>query len=193
MALGRDDDSQLGRHVGEELDRDGVAADTLDRLERELAAVDPDLFLLPETVGDVRRRDRAEQRSRRPRIRVEAQLELREPVGDRARLVDGLRLVPRALRVAPLELAHQAGRRRLGESARQQVVACVAARDADDLSAQADLVDVLTEDDLHQRSSLSRPRSPRSPRPPLRSSRPSATYGSSAISRARLTATATCR
>ena len=77
MALGRDDELQLGGHIGEELDRDDVAADALDRLEYELAAVDPDLLLLPETVGDVRRRDRAEQRSRRPRIRVEAQLELR--------------------------------------------------------------------------------------------------------------------
>jgi len=55
--------------------------------------------------------------------------------------------------------------------------------------AQADLLDVLEQDDLHQRSSRSR--RPRPP-PPRGSSTPSATYGSSAISRARFTAVATC-
>ena len=41
------------------------------------------------------------------------------------------------------------GRRRLGELPGQQVVAGVPAGDVDDLAAQADLLDVLPEDDLH--------------------------------------------
>src|SRR5581483_5464832 len=145
---------------------------------------------LPQAVGNVRRRDRSEQRSCRARVHVEPQLELLEPRRDRASLVDRLRLVACALGIPPLELAHEAGRRRLRKPAREQEVPGVAARNADDLTAQPELVDVLAKDDLHQRSSLSRPRSPR---PPPRSSRPSATYGRSAISRARFTATATCR
>src|SRR6185437_13108818 len=72
---------------------------------------------------------------------------------------------------------------------RQEVVAGVAAGDRDDVAAKADVLDVREEDDLHQRSPL-----PRSRRPPprSRSSAPSATYGSNAISRARFTAVATC-
>src|SRR5439155_13419816 len=66
--------------------------------------------------------------------------------------------------------------------------------DVDDLAAEPDLLDVFSKDDLHCRYRYrSRSRSPRSRRPSGRSSRPSATYGRSAISRARLTATATCR
>ena len=41
------------------------------------------------------------------------------------------------------------GRRELGEPARQQVVARVAARDVHHLAAQAEALDVLTQDDLH--------------------------------------------
>ena len=51
-----------------------------------------------------------------------------------------------------VDLAHlgDPGRRRvLGEPARKQVVAGVAARDVDDLAAQAELLDVLEQDDLH--------------------------------------------
>ena len=76
----------------------------------------------------------------------------------------------RAVGVHLLELGHAGRRRVLGELPREQEVAGEPARDLDDLAAQADLVDVLPEDDLHQ----------------------FVTYGSSAISRARLTATATC-
>ena len=66
-----------------------------------------------------------------------------------------------------------AGRGLLGEAPREQEVAGVAARDVDDLAAQADLLDVAEQDDFHR-------------------AQPE-TYGSSAISRARLTATATWR
>src|SRR5215210_5216440 len=42
------------------------------------------------------------------------------------------------------------GRRRLGELARQQIVAREPRSDVDDLAAQADLLDVLSQDDLHR-------------------------------------------
>ncbi len=96
-----------------------------------------------------------------------------EHVGDLAGLLYGAGLVPRALLVDALQLRDAAGGGRLGEPARQEVVAGVAARDAHDLAAEADLLDVCEQDHLHG----------------YRAS----TYGSSAISRARLTATATCR
>src|SRR4051794_41417871 len=47
-ALGRDDEAKLYGDVGEELDRDRVATDPLDRLESDLAAVHAGLLLLPE-------------------------------------------------------------------------------------------------------------------------------------------------
>jgi hypothetical protein len=82
--------------------------------------------------------------------------------------------VPRPLRIPLLELADERGRRRLGEAAGQQEVAGVPTCDVDELAAQAELLDVLIEDHVH-RGYLSE------------------TYGSRAISRARFTATATCR
>jgi hypothetical protein len=42
-ALGRHDEPEVCGDLGEDLDRDGVAADVLDRLELQLAPVDPDL------------------------------------------------------------------------------------------------------------------------------------------------------
>ena len=93
--------------VGEEVDLDGVAADPLDRLHLELAPVDADLLLVPEPVGDVGRGHRAEERRRSGRRCVEAQLERLDPAGDRARLVDRLRLVAGPLGVALLELADE--------------------------------------------------------------------------------------
>ena len=74
------------------------------------------------------------------------------------------------LLVALLELGHLRGRGHLGEAAREQVVAGEAARHADHVAAQANVIDVAAEDDVHQ----------------------SETYGRRAISRARLTAIATC-
>ena len=74
---------------------------------------------------------------------------LLERRGDRLRVLDGLRLVACPLRVALLELGDARRRRLLGELARQEEVARVAARDRDDVAAEADVVDVLEEDDLH--------------------------------------------
>ena len=173
LALRSDHEPQVGRHVGEQLERDGVPPDPLDRVHLELAAVDAQLLLLPEPVGHVRRGDRAEQRAGRAGRHVEAQLERLEPRGERARLVDRLGVVAGPLRIALLELLDERGRRHLGEPPREEEVARVAAGDVDDLAAQAELVDVLLENDFHAYLSP--------------------TYGRRAISRARFTATATWR
>src|SRR5262249_28285105 len=125
-----------------------------------------------ELVGDVRRRHRPEQRPGRPGLHVEAQDGLAEHLGDLGRLLGRTCLVPGALLVDALDLRDPAGRRDLREPPREQVVAGVAALDVDDLAAQAELLDVLEQDDLHRYPD---------------------TYGSSAISRARFTATATIR
>ena len=65
--LGDDERLDLDVHVLEELDRDRVAADALDRVDRDLAPVDANLPRAPDLVGDVGRRDRAEERARRAR------------------------------------------------------------------------------------------------------------------------------
>src|SRR6185295_3395904 len=80
---------------------------------------------------------------------VEPKLDTLDALRDPARLVDRLRLVPRTLRVALLELLHEPGRGDLGKPAREQEVARVPACDVDDVAAQAELVDVLRENDVH--------------------------------------------
>ncbi len=175
-ALGHDREAEGRGHVGEELDRNFEAADPLDRLgEVELAPVDPDPLALPDPVGDVRRRDRAEERAGLAGLDVEAELGTLELLHELLRVLEALRLVLGAARGELLELRHAAPRRGLGEPSRQQVVAREARGDVDDLAAEAYLLDVLSQDDLHQRSRSRSPRSPRSRRPSGRSSRPSAT------------------
>ena len=150
-ALGHDERAHGRGHVGEELDGDFVAADLLDRLGQvDLAPVDADLRHLPELVGEIGRRDRAEQRPGRAGLDVEAELRLLERRRQLARLVERRGLLPRALRGALLDLGDPRRRGRLGEPARDQEVPRVPARDVDDLAAQADLLDVLAQDDLHQ-------------------------------------------
>ena len=60
-----------------------------------------------------------------------------------------VRLVAGAVLLALLVLGEERGRRRLRELARLEVVAHVPARDVHDVAAQADLLDVLQEDDFH--------------------------------------------
>ena len=57
--------------------------------------------------------------------------------------------MPGALRIALLELLHEPGGRDLGEPAREEEVARVAARDVHHVAAQAERVDVLRENDVH--------------------------------------------
>ena len=141
----------LRGHVGEDLDRDRVAADALDRIgEVDLPPVDADLELLPDLVGDVGRGHRAEEDSLRAGVHVEAKLGLAQLLGDLLRVLEALRLVARALRLALLELGHAGRRRLLGEPPRPEVVAQIAARDRDDIAAQADLLHVFQEDDVHR-------------------------------------------
>jgi hypothetical protein len=90
---------------------------------------------------------------------------------DLVRLLGASSLVPRTLRLDALELRDAGGGRSLRQPAREEVVARVPAGDVDDVPAQAELLDVLEEDDVHLDQG--------------------ATYGSSAISRARFTAAAT--
>ena len=111
-----------------------------------------------------------------PALDVEAKLGRLEPRRDRLRLVDGLCLVPGSQGIAALQLPHEAGSGRLGEAARKQEVARVAASHVDDLAAQAEALDVLTKNDLHEsllavprgrrgRAARRRPRDRRGPRP----------------------------
>jgi len=57
--------------------------------------------------------------------------------------------VSRALGLDAAELRHPRGRRRLGQLPWEQVVPGIATGDVDDVAAQADLLDVLQEDDVH--------------------------------------------
>jgi hypothetical protein len=104
---------------------------------------------LPQLVGDVRRRDRAEERPRRACLDVETELDSAELLRDLLSILERLGL---AACTALLELAYLADARRrrlVGKPAREEEVACVATRDVHDLAAETDLVDVLTEDDFH--------------------------------------------
>ena len=140
--------AHLDGDVLEQLDRHLEPSDPLERVAADLAPVDADLVLLPQLVGDVRRRDRSEQRAGGAGLHVESELDLREALRDRLCILERLRL---ALGTSVLDLAHlrDARRcRRVGETAREEEVARVAARDVHDLAAETDLVDVRTEDDF---------------------------------------------
>ena len=176
-ALGDDERLHLGGDVLEDLDRDRVAADALDRRRAR-------------SCGG--RRGSCASRQISSAMSVGVTEPKSEPVGPaftskrssvlrRAssaislRLLGRARLVARALRLdRASSSATRPGVADLGEPAREQVVAGVAARDVDDVAAQAELLDVAEQDDLHRPT-------------------PSRRTGSSAISRARLTATATWR
>src|SRR6185312_16373217 len=129
---------------------DRVAADALDRLgEVDLPPVDADLELLPDLVGDVGRRHGPEEGSLWAGVHVEAKLGLAQLLGDLLRVLEALRLVARALCLSLLELGHAGRRRLLGEPPRPEVVPHIAARNRHDIPAQADLLHVFQEDDVH--------------------------------------------
>src|SRR5580765_5265792 len=147
--FGDDERSHFDGDVLEELDRNLVAADPLDRVAPDLAPVNAHLVLLPQLIRDVGCRHGAEERAGRSRLHVEAKRQLAEPLGDRLCVFEGLCLV---LGAPILDLAHlrdPCRRRLVCKTARKEEVACVAALHADDLPAETDLVDVLTEDDFH--------------------------------------------
>jgi hypothetical protein len=171
-ALGHHEGLHLDLDALEERDRDRVAADALDRVvEADLPAVDPDLPRAPDLVRDVRRRDRAEERPGGAGLHVEREHRLPQRVRDRLGLVGRRRLVAGTLGVPLLELGDLRGRGPLRQLAREEEVARVAVGHVHDLAPEAELLDVVEEDDVHRYPE---------------------TYGSSAISRARLTALATC-
>ena len=106
--------SPCRRHVLEDLDRDRVAADPLDRLGQvDLPPVDADLLLLPELVDDVRRGDRAEETAARAGLDVEAKHGRAELLRDLLGLVGVARLVAGTLLLALLELREERRRRGL--------------------------------------------------------------------------------
>ena len=164
--LGHDHQLDLGRDALEQVDRHRVAADPLDVVDADLAAVDADLADAPDLVGDVGRRDRAEERPGRAGLDVEPQDELAERLGDLVGLFGAARLVHRLLGVDALDLLHPSLRRDLGEVARQQEVAGVPAGDVDDLATQAELLHVFEQDHVHRYSPSSRRRAGARPRGP---------------------------
>ena len=135
--LGNDERLHLHVYVLEELDRDAEAADPLERVAGDLAPVDADLPCSPDLVGDVGRRDRAEERARRAGLHLEPQHGLAEELGDLLSLVRAPRLVLRACGVDLLQLRHARRRGVLRQLAGKQVVPRVAASDVDDVPPQA--------------------------------------------------------
>src|SRR5207253_3046533 len=113
LAALRDDERlHVDGHVLEDLDRNVVAPDPLDVVDADLAAVDADLARAPDLVGDVGGRHRAEEDAVRAGLDVEPKHGLPERLGDLLALLEARGLVPRANRVALLELG-DTGRRRL--------------------------------------------------------------------------------
>src|SRR5213592_2787494 len=117
-------------------------------------------FLLPRGLAQVAspglKRDLERREAQRARHEAKTVEEARaiasrlEPGRDRAGLLDRLRFVPRALRLAALEVALQPRARDLRQPARQEEVPRVPAGDVDDLAAQAERVDVLRQHVLHR-------------------------------------------
>ncbi len=108
-ALRDHDRADLGGDVLEDPDRNRVDADALDRLVQvDLAAVDADLLRRPDLVGDVGRRDRAEQAPARSGAALEAQLDAAELGRDLLGLLERAGLVPGAVRLALLVLGERA-------------------------------------------------------------------------------------
>ena len=165
--LGHDHQLDVGGDVLEHADRDRVATDPLDAVDPDLATVDADLADPPDLVGDVGRRDRAEQRSGRARLDVEPQHELAERGRDLRGLLGAASLVHRLLGIDALDFLDAPLGRHLGEVPGEQVVPGVATRDVDDLSAVAELLNVLEQNDVHRisprRRAATRPRGPASP------------------------------
>src|SRR4029079_8025558 len=103
-----------------------------------------------ELLGDVRRRDGAEELALFADARREGELHLLEPLRDVVRGAAALvlaRLEAVTLLRDPLEVAR---RRLVGEAARQQEVACVSVLDRDDVAWLSQVLDCLTENDFHE-------------------------------------------
>ena len=139
-------------HAVDDLDDDHVGADVLDRLRQvHVAFVDLQPARFADRVGDVLRGDRAEQAAVGAGLLGDRQHRAVEQVDVLLGFLD--RLARRALG-GLLALADRLDRAlggRLGELARDQVVAQVALRDVDDVALLAERLDVLEEDRLRHR------------------------------------------
>ena len=139
-----------------------------------------DAARLLDGVGDVLRGDRAEQAPVVAGLLADREHRLVEQLGAaRAARLDGLLRGALLGRGAALGRVDGALRRRLGELARDQVVAQVALGDVDDGALLAERLDVLEQDRLGHRASAPRARGTPPPRPPRsgRSSRASLDVG----------------
>src|SRR5690606_3455288 len=146
-----DPDLDLGADFGVQVDGDRKNAEALDRLlEHHVAAVHLEIeALLVQPVGDVRRRDRAEQLRLLAGTRLERQRHVleRRSTPPRLQVLATSPLLGTALLL--LELAYVRLRRLVREATRQQVVARVAAPHGDDVARAPQLRDVLPQDDFH--------------------------------------------
>ena len=124
-------------------------AELLDRLvQLQLAAVDLEA-LGGQRLGDVRRRDRAEQRLGLADLARDHDLDAGHAVGERLGDLLLLGLLGLELRALALDLLLVALGREQRQLARQQVVARVAVGDLHDLAAAPEVVDVFSQNDFH--------------------------------------------
>src|SRR3954447_7488743 len=137
-----------GGHAGGDLHDDHVRADRLDRLvEVHVTLVDRDAARVLDRVGDVLRRDRAEQATVLAGLLADGQDGAVELLGV---LLSARDQVARSALLGLDALAGGLDRalgRRSGELARDQEVAEVALRDVDHGALLADVLDVLEQDD----------------------------------------------
>jgi len=135
------DHDKTRREVYRHSPRDAEALDEFGILMQHMAmAVKPILSMIPPDPTSLSPRE------------LMSLLRLGKHFRDLGGLLAGAGLVQRPRRLDAAELGHLGGRRRLGKAPRQQEVAGVAARDADDLAPQADLLDVREQDDVHRPS-----------------------------------------
>src|SRR5450830_1108770 len=142
-------------HVFEDVNRHCVTADALEWIWKlDLSPIDADLAGAPDLVGDVAGGNRAEERTGGTGLHLEAEHRLAQPLGDRLGLPGAARLLQRSARVSLSYLLDFGPRRRLGQLARDQEVARVAACHRDHVAPQPQLLHVLKKDDFHSCSLL---------------------------------------
>src|SRR5688572_557333 len=144
-----DPDANFWLHVGVQLDRHPVDAERLDRVVQvDQSLLDVEALRI-ELLGDVGRRDGAEQLAFLADARREGELHLLEPFGQLGGRLDAIvlgRLEATALLRDPLQVAR---RRFVGETARQQEVAGVSVLDRDDVAWLTQVLDRLPKNDFH--------------------------------------------
>src|SRR5207247_2402818 len=162
----------LGSDVRVDLDADLEVAQRADRLGQVDLPLVPVQFLFREPALDIARRDRAVELVLFPDLHGEAELDAGEPLGLRdGRLLLGEALLGQPLRFVGDPLLVGLGGR-VGEPLGQEIVARVAVLYLHDLARAAEVLHVLSPDDLHRdpfdryAAALRRRRNPRPSTPP---------------------------